>query len=95
LEDLIANKSRLGRKSRIIIDDGDDSSQEARPIGRESRTIIDNSDDCSEEELPYQAGMCAKEFKEDEPTEYRKIHEHCSVPQNYSESLKLGQWVRN
>jgi hypothetical protein len=62
LEDLIVNNNRLGRKSHIIIDDSDDSAEEAHPIGREARTIIDDSDDSSEEELPYQAGKRAKKF---------------------------------
>jgi hypothetical protein len=26
---------------------------------------------------------------------FRRIHGHCNVPHNYSESIKLGQWVRN
>jgi hypothetical protein len=97
LQDLIANNSRLGRKSRIIIDDSDDSSEEEHPIGRESRTVIDDSDDSSEEELPYQAGNCAKKFKEDrlrELVDYRKIHGHCNVRRSNSErNTKLAKWV--
>jgi hypothetical protein len=30
-----------------------------------------------------------------ELADYRKIHGHCNVPQNYSENTKLGNWVRN
>jgi hypothetical protein len=63
LQDLIANNNRLGRKSRIIIDDSDDSSEEAHPIGREARTIIDDSDDYSEEEVPYQGGNGQRSLK--------------------------------
>jgi hypothetical protein len=28
-----------------------------------------------------------------ELADYRKIHGHCNVPQNYSENAKLGTWV--
>jgi hypothetical protein len=75
------------------------SSEEAHPIGRESRTGIDDSDYSSEEELPYQAGNCAKKFKEDrlsELADYRKIHGHCNVQRNNSErDAKLAIWVIN
>jgi hypothetical protein len=28
-----------------------------------------------------------------ELADYRKIHGHCNIPHNYSENMKLGQWV--
>jgi hypothetical protein len=35
------------------------------------------------------------EVRLSELAEYRKIHGHCNVPQNYSENTKLASWVNN
>jgi hypothetical protein len=37
----------------------------------------------------------AWEYRLSELADYRKIHGHCNVPQNYSENTKLGNWVTN
>jgi hypothetical protein len=41
---------------------------------------------------------CSRATWEDrlsELADYRKIHGHCNVPRKYSESTKLGEWVRS
>jgi hypothetical protein len=37
----------------------------------------------------------AWEVRLSELTDYRKVHGHCNVPNNYSENVKLGTWVAN
>jgi hypothetical protein len=47
------------------------------------------------ESLGFEWGYCVTAWEDrlSELADYRKIHLHCNVPRNYSESAKLGQWV--
>jgi hypothetical protein len=48
------------------------------------------------ESLGFEWGVCVTwEDRLSELADYRKIHGHCNVPKNYSESTKLGDWVAN
>jgi hypothetical protein len=39
--------------------------------------------------------VTACEVRLEELADFRKIHGHCFVPQNYSENIKLANWVSN
>jgi hypothetical protein len=49
------------------------------------------------ESLGFEWGRHASAWEDrlSELAEYRKIHGHCNVPQNYSKNTKLGWWVAN
>jgi hypothetical protein len=44
---------------------------------------------------PSRVGITAWEDRLSELANYRKVHGHCNVPQNYIENSKLANWVAN
>jgi hypothetical protein len=62
-------------------------------VGKKSHMTLFRIKDL--ESLDFQWTVCVIAWEDllRELADYRKIHGHCNVPQNYSENTKLGKWV--